>query len=207
MCYIDTSTHLNLPVFSAAGCSSRSASTSPIPLYQDHLYQFAISPNYNIPLDSPNQLNTAIGRGGEDPIQESLRVANIDIMDLDGMNIIHPQEAQLVATDVINEFHRAIDTPAIANGENFQFSGSHLFSSLSLHDDVDSNEATETHGEERGGSYAQNSNNNESVMSVGSIPPELPVLTFSGVLSNSTDLDETGSFDPNSNINNLYTSL
>ncbi len=160
------------------------------------MYQFPTSPHYNIPLHSPNPLPTGIGPAGEDPIHESLRAANINIMDLDGMNI-HQQQAQSVATDDLNDFQRAIDLP-LTDG-NLQLIDSHLFSNLSLHD-VDSNEATETNkGVERGGNDAQN---NESAMSVGNIPPELPVLTFSGMLS-SADLDGADGFGRTANNNNL----
>lgn len=162
------------------GAASRSPSSSPNPPYQNYVYQLPTSPHYNIPQHSPNPLPAV--PVAEDPIHESLRAANINIMDLDVLNVQQPQQAQPVtADDVLNDF-RTVNLPL--TDSNLQLIDSHLFSNLSIHDVDD----------------PPKDGQREESMSSTSIPPELPVLTFSGMLS-SADLDGADGFGRTANNN------
>lgn len=140
--------------------------------------------------------------GGEaDPIHESMRAANI--MDLDLMNI-QPRQTQPVIAQPegeLNDFQRAIHQLPLTDS-NLELIDSHLFSNLSIHD-VDETNPTDAEGA-GGGAGAEGGaqqQNNESAMSISNIPAELPVLTFSGMLS-SADLDGADGFGRPSNNNN-----
>ena len=110
----------------------------------------------------------------------------VNITDLDSLNLQYPhqQQQQLQpqpqeANNELNDF-RAINIPL--SDCNIQLIDSHLLSNLSLHDG-DSNDQ-------------KDSERNESMSTSNNIPPELPVLTFSGMLT-SADLDGADGFGRN----------
>lgn len=161
---------LNIPNL-AFGASNPSPTASPNPPYHNYEYRFPTSPHYNIPVHSPNH-------GVEDYMNQ---MRTVNITDLDSLNLQYPSQQPLQSQqpqqqpNELNDF-RAINLPL--SDCNIQLIDSHLLSNLSLHDD-DSNDRKE-------------SDRNES-MSTSNIPPELPVLTFSGMLT-SSDLDGPDGF-------------
>ena len=106
------------------------------------------------------------------------QMRTVNITDLDSLNMQYPHQQQPQQVNELNDF-RAINLPH--SDCNIQLIDSHLLSNLSLHDG-DSNDQKD--GER-----------NES-MSTSNIPPELPVLTFSGMLT-SADLDGPDGFGRN----------
>ena len=166
---------LNIPNLTF-GASNPSPNASPNPPYHNYEYQFPTSPHYNIPVHSPNH--------GVDDYMNHMRTVNIT--DLDSLNLQYPhqQQQQLQpqpqeANNELNDF-RAINIPL--SDCNIQLIDSHLLSNLSLHDG-DSNDQ-------------KDSERNESMSTSNNIPPELPVLTFSGMLT-SADLDGADGFGRN----------
>lgn len=164
---------LNIPNVNF-GATNVSPTPSPNPPYHNYEYRFPTSPHYNIPVHSPNQ--------GADDYMNQMRTVNI--RDLDSLNLQYPhqqpqqsQQPQQQPNEM-NDF-RAINLPL--SDCNLQLIDSHLLSNLSLHDG-DSNDG-------------KNDDRNES-MSTSNIPPELPVLTFSGMLT-SSDLDGPDGFGRN----------
>jgi hypothetical protein len=158
---------LNIPNL-PFGAGNPSPTSSPNPPYHNYEYRFPTSPHYNIPVHSPNQ-------GVAEDYMNQMRTVNIT--DLDSLNMQYPQQQPQQANE-LNDF-RAINLPH--SDCNIQLIDSHLLSNLSLHD-VDSNDQ-------------KDSDRNES-MSTSNIPPELPVLTFSGMLT-SADLDGPDGFGRN----------
>lgn len=102
------------------------------------------------------------------------QMRTVNITDLDSLNMQYPHQQPQQANEQ-NEF-RAINLPL--SDCNIQLIDSHLLSNLSLHDG-DSNDQ-------------KDGDRNES-MSTSNIAPELPVLTFSGMLT-SADLDGPDGF-------------
>ncbi len=109
------------------------------------------------------------------------QMRTVNITDLDSLNLQYPHQQQQPqqANNELNDF-RAINLPL--HDCNIQLIDSHLLSNLSLHDG-DSNDEKE-------------SDRNESMSTSNNIPPELPVLTFSGMLT-SADLDGPDGFGRN----------
>ena len=157
---------LNIPNVSF-GQPKMSPNASPNPLYHNYDYQFPSSPQYNIPVHSPNH-------GAEDYLNRT-RPENITNLDNFSLHFQHQPTQQ-----DLNDF-RAINLPL--NDCNAELIDSHLLSNLSLQDD-DSNDG-------------KKSGQNESVSS-SNIPSELPVLTFSAMLT-SGDLEGVDGFDRSCN--------
>ncbi|XP_045024905.1 proto-oncogene c-Rel isoform X2 [Daphnia magna] len=155
---------LNIPNLSF-GTGNPSPTASPNPPYHNYEYRFPTSPHYNIPVHSPNH-------GAAEDYMNQMRTVNIT--DLDSLNMQYPHQQPQQANEQ-NEF-RAINLPL--SDCNIQLIDSHLLSNLSLHDG-DSNDQ-------------KDGDRNES-MSTSNIAPELPVLTFSGMLT-SADLDGPDGF-------------
>lgn len=150
------------------GATNVSPAPSPNPPYHNYEYRFPTSPHYNIPVHSPNHV--------ADDYMSQMRTVNI--RDLDSLNLQYPHQPPQQQANELNDF-RAINLPL--SDCNIQLIDSHLLSNLSLHDDNSNDE--------------KNDDRNES-MSTSNIPPELPVLTFSGMLT-SSDLDGPDGFGRN----------
>ena len=158
---------LNIPNVSF-GQPKISPNASPNPLYHNYDYQIPSSPHYNIPVHSPNHGAEAYGN----------HMRTMNITDMDSLNLQFQHQPFQPQNDFSD--YRAINLPL--NDCNAELIDSHLLSNLSLHDD-DSNDA-------------KKSGQNESISSAN-IPPELPVLTFSAMLT-SGDLEVADSFTQNS---------
>ena len=138
--------------------SNSSASPSPNQQYPSCSYNLPTPPQYNIPVHSPNPNSNNYNVGGGDGTNQ---FGGGDILNLDNLNIQPQTEAQHLINFPLSE-------------SNMHVIDEHMFSNLSIHDN--DNDVQETPP-----------SNNLNV-SVSNIPPELPVLTFSAMMS-SADLD------------------
>ena len=165
------------------GATNASPSSSPNPPYLNYAYQLPTSPHYNIqPQHSPNPLP------GQDALHASLQAANINLMDLDAMTV---QQAQPVPHDDngLGDFRNILPL----NDSNLHLIETHLFSNLSALSLQDDDEPPKENNVQQAEAESMSTSNIN-------LPPELPVIDFSNMLS-SADLD--GAFGRATNSNNL----